>query len=68
MLKSQEVTLAQSKRRERMANIQKAENHVLSGRWLRWMAVPAVTEVWRPQSAHSRVGRSRFISDRKSVV
>ena len=29
-----------------------ARNHVLSGRWLRCITVPAVTGVWRPHPAH----------------
>jgi hypothetical protein len=37
-----------------------ARNQVFSGRWLRCITVPAVTEVWRPQSAHCQVARLRF--------
>jgi hypothetical protein len=38
----------------------RVEEPRLRARWLRWMTVPAVTEVWRPQSAHSRAGPIPF--------
>ena len=35
---------------------------ILSGRWLGCITVPAVTEIWRPQSVHSRTQRLSFSS------
>jgi len=39
---------------ERVAITCAAQNHVVSGNFDRCIAVPAVREVWRPQSRHSK--------------
>jgi len=45
---------------ERLATMCAARNQVFRGRWLRCITVPAVTEVWRPPSAHFRDVRLRL--------